>query len=194
MCVQRVRSCDHRDVNDSRTAQKIGKIEQCFAAQKARIPQCQNVVNKTLSRNLCTRHAVEDSRFKESIIPQVPQSQLFYASAPLPAAPAYPYAATGSSRGYPIFVPEPPVQRYDGPPMVDARTGAPVARDHLGYPTQPARPAPGTTQPAFPEMLRQGSDQGQSRQGGSSSRSGTPRAGAREQGGSDDAFMWQLGR
>ncbi|KAK0250340.1 hypothetical protein LTR91_009043 [Friedmanniomyces endolithicus] len=201
MCVQRVRTCPHCDVNDPRTAQKIGKIEQCVAAQKAKVPQCQNVANKTLSRELCTRHAGEDRRFKESITPEyirrtdnkVPQDNLFYAPAPLPAATAYPYAALGSSRGYPTYVPEPPVQRYDGPPMVDARTGNPVACDRFGYPTQPARPAPGATQPAFPEMLRQG-DQGQGRRGGSSSRSGTPKAGAREQGGCDDAFMWQLGR
>jgi len=133
MCVQRVRTCPNCDVNDPRTAQKIGKIEQCVAAQKAKVPQCQNVANKTLSRELCTRHAGEDRRFKESITPEyirrtdnkVPQDKMFYAPAPLPAATAYPYAAPGSSRGYPTYVPEPPVQRYDGPPMVDARTGNP---------------------------------------------------------------------
>ncbi|KAK0851712.1 hypothetical protein LTS02_012675 [Friedmanniomyces endolithicus] len=152
------------------------------------------------SQNTTLPEHGEDQMFKESIAPgfvrrldnRAPQSQLFYPAAPLPADPAQPYAAAGSSRGYPNFVPEPPVQRYDGPPMVDARTGKPVARDHLGYPTQPARPAPGATQPAFPELLRRG-DQGQGRRRGSSSRSGTPRAGAGEQGGSDDAFMWQLG-
>ncbi|KAK1055202.1 hypothetical protein LTR12_015390 [Friedmanniomyces endolithicus] len=161
---------------------------------------CQNTANKTVSTELCTRHAGEDQRYKESITPEyvrrsdnrVPQSKLFYPAASLPAAPGQPYAGTGWSHGYPKSVPKPPVQRYDGPPMVDARTGKPVARDHLGYPTQPARPAPGATQPAFPEMLRQG-DQGPGRRGGSSSRSGTPRAGTREQGGGDDAFTWQLG-
>ncbi|KAK0784569.1 hypothetical protein LTR75_013790 [Friedmanniomyces endolithicus] len=156
--------CDlpHCDVNDPRAAQKVGEMARCWVAHEAKTPHCQNT------------------------------SQLFYPAAPLPADPAQPYAAAGSSRGDPNFVPEPPVQRYDGPPMVDARTGKPVARDHLGYPTQPARPAPGATQPAFPELLRRG-DQGQGRRRGSSSRSGTPRAGAGEQGGSDDAFMWQLG-
>ncbi len=190
----------HCDVNDPRAAQKVGEMARCWVAHEAKTPHCQNTVSKTVSTELCTRHAGEDQMFKESIAPgfvrrldnRAPQSQLFYPAAPLPADPAQPYAAAGSSRGDPNFVPEPPVQRYDGPPMVDARTGKPVARDHLGYPTQPARPAPGATQPAFPELLRRG-DQGQGRRRGSSSRSGTPRAGAGEQGGSDDAFMWQLG-
>ncbi|TKA73315.1 hypothetical protein B0A55_08893 [Friedmanniomyces simplex] len=62
--------------------------------------------------------------------------------------------------------------------MVDARTGKPVARDYLGYPTQPSRPAPGATKPAFPDLLKQ-SDQ--TRTGRSQSRSDQRPAGGEQQ-------------